>query len=67
VPSPSVRGGPPNLFFEVFDHTIHAEQVAPFLADLHRRLGALTVVGIGTPFTTSLDSYGRGWRSTRVW
>ena len=34
----------PNLFFEVFDHTIHAEQVVAFLADLHRRLGALTVV-----------------------
>lgn len=34
----------PNLFFEVFDHTAHAEQVVAFLADLHRRLGSLTVV-----------------------
>ena len=34
----------PNLFFEVFDHTVHAEQVVAFLADLHRRLGPLTVV-----------------------
>jgi transposase len=34
----------PNLFFEVFDHSIHAEQVVAFLADLHRRLGSLTVV-----------------------
>jgi len=34
----------PNLFFEVFDHTVHAEQVVAFLADLHRRLGSLTVV-----------------------
>jgi transposase len=36
--------GRPNLYFEVFDHTIHAEQVVAFLADLHRRLGPLTVV-----------------------
>ena len=34
----------PNLFFEVFDHTVHAEQVVAFLADLHRRLETLTVV-----------------------
>ena len=34
----------PNLFFEVFDHTVHAEQVVAFLADLHRRLGPMTVV-----------------------
>ena len=34
----------PNLYFEVFDHTVHAEQVVAFLADLHRRLGSLTVV-----------------------
>jgi transposase len=34
----------PNLFFEVFDHTVHAEQVVAFLADLHRRLGPVTVV-----------------------
>jgi transposase len=33
-----------NLYFEVFDHTVHAEQVVGFLADLHRRLGPLTVV-----------------------
>lgn len=35
----------PNLDFEVFDHTVRAEQVVAFLADLHRRLGSLTVVG----------------------
>lgn len=34
----------PNLFFEVLDHTLHAEQVVAFLADLHRRLGSSTVV-----------------------
>ena len=34
----------PNLYFEVFDHTVRAEQVVAFLADLHRRLGPLTVV-----------------------
>ena len=36
--------GRPNLFFRLFpDHT-HAEQVVPVLAELHRRLGPLTVV-----------------------
>ncbi|MBA4187265.1 MAG: transposase [Planctomycetaceae bacterium] len=34
----------PNLYFEVFDHTIHAEQVVAFLAEVYRRLGSLTVV-----------------------
>jgi len=34
----------PNLYFEVYPHTIHGEQVVAFLADLHRRLGPLTVV-----------------------
>jgi transposase len=34
----------PNLYFEVFDHTVRAEQVVAFLADLHRRLGSVTVV-----------------------
>src|SRR3954471_4499686 len=31
----------PNLYFEVFDHTVHAEQVVAFLAELHRRLGVV--------------------------
>lgn len=34
----------PNLYFEVYPHPIHAEEVVAFLADLHRRLGPLTVV-----------------------
>lgn len=34
----------PNLFFSIYPHHIHAEQVVDFLADLHRRLGRLTVV-----------------------
>ena len=34
----------PNLYFELFDHTVRAEQVVAFLSDLHRRLGPLTVV-----------------------
>lgn len=34
----------PNLYFELFDHTVHADQVVAFLTDLHRRLGRLTVV-----------------------
>jgi len=36
--------GHPNLYFEVFDHTVRAEQVVAFLSDLHRRLGRVTVV-----------------------
>lgn len=36
--------GRANLYFEVYPHHIHAEQVVSFLAELHRRLGPLTVV-----------------------
>ena len=34
----------PNLYFDVYSHPVHGEQVVAFLADLHRRLGPLTVV-----------------------
>jgi transposase len=34
----------PNPYFEVYPHHVHGEQVVAFLADLHRRLGPLTVV-----------------------
>jgi transposase len=34
----------PNLYFDVSPHHVHGEQVVAFLADLHRRLGPLTVV-----------------------
>ena len=34
----------PSLYFEVFAHAVHAEQVVAFPAELHRRLGSLTVV-----------------------
>ena len=34
----------PNLFFRLFPHHVHAEQVVAFLAELHRSLGAMTVV-----------------------
>ena len=34
----------PNLYFEVYPHHVHGEQVVAFLSDLHRRLGPLTVV-----------------------
>ena len=36
--------GRPSLYFEVFDHTVRAAQAVAFLADLHRRLGRVTVV-----------------------
>lgn len=36
--------GRPNLYFEVYPHSIKGPQVVQFLADLHRRLGAITVV-----------------------
>jgi hypothetical protein len=34
----------PGLYFEVLSHNVHGEDVVAFLADLHRRLGPLTVV-----------------------
>src|SRR5207237_1473242 len=34
----------PNLYFEVYRHHVHGEEVVAFLADLHRRLGPLMVV-----------------------
>ena len=34
----------PNLYFDLYPHHIHGEQVVAFLAELHRRLGPLTVV-----------------------
>ncbi len=34
----------PDLYFEVYPHHVHGEQVVAFLAALHRRRGLLTVV-----------------------
>ncbi len=34
----------PGLYFDVLDHNAHGEDIVAFLADLHRRLGPLTVV-----------------------
>lgn len=34
----------PGLYFDVLDHNAHAEDTVTFLADLHRRLGRVTVV-----------------------
>jgi hypothetical protein len=36
--------GRPGLYFDLLDHNAHGEDVAAFVADLHRRLGPLTVV-----------------------
>src|SRR5436305_4274598 len=36
--------GRPGLYFDLLDHNAHGEDVVAFLADLHRRLGPLTVV-----------------------
>ena len=36
--------GRPGLYFDLLDHNAHGEDVAAFLADLHRRLGPLTVI-----------------------
>src|SRR5262245_43213216 len=36
--------GRPGLYFDLLDHNVHGEDVAAFLADLHRRLGRMTVV-----------------------
>jgi transposase len=34
----------PGLYFDLLDHNVHGEDVATFLAELKRRLGAFTVV-----------------------
>lgn len=36
--------GRPGLYFDLLDHNVHAEDVVAFLAELHRRLGPVTVV-----------------------
>jgi transposase len=36
--------GRPGLYFDLLDHNAHGEDVVTFLAELHRRLGRLTVV-----------------------
>jgi transposase len=36
--------GRPGLYFDLLDHNVHGEDVVAFLAEVHRRLGPLTVV-----------------------
>src|SRR5215207_5825993 len=36
--------GRPGLYFDLLDHNVHGEDVVRFLAELHRRLGSVTVV-----------------------
>ena len=36
--------GRPGLYFDLLEHHVHGEDVVAFLAELHRRLGPLTVV-----------------------
>jgi transposase len=36
--------GRPGLYFDLLDHNVRGEDVVSFLAELHRRLGSLTVV-----------------------
>jgi transposase len=36
--------GRPGLYFDLLDHNVRGEDVVAFLAELHRRLGAVTVV-----------------------
>jgi transposase len=36
--------GRPGLYFDLLDHNVHGEDVVGFLAELHRRLGPVTVV-----------------------
>src|SRR5436190_2630298 len=36
--------GRPGLYFDLLDHNVHAEDVVTLLAELHRRLGPVTVV-----------------------
>src|SRR5215212_2843883 len=36
--------GRPGLYFDLLDHNVHGEDVVKFLAELHRRVGSVTVV-----------------------
>lgn len=36
--------GRPGLYFDLLEHNVHGEDVIAFLAELHRRLGPLTVI-----------------------
>ena len=36
--------GRPSLYFDLLDHNVRGEDVVAFLKELHRRLGAVTVV-----------------------
>jgi transposase len=36
--------GRPGLYFDLLDHNVHGEDVVTFLAELHRRVGPVTVV-----------------------
>jgi transposase len=36
--------GRPGLYFDLLDHNVHGDDVVEFLTELHRRLGAVTVV-----------------------
>lgn len=36
--------GRPGLYFDLFDHNVHGEDVVGFLTELHRRVGPVTVV-----------------------
>jgi transposase len=36
--------GRPGLYFDLLDHNVHGEDVVEFLAELHRRVGRVTVV-----------------------
>jgi hypothetical protein len=36
--------GRPGLYFDLLDHNVHGEDVVQFLAELHQRLGPVTVV-----------------------
>jgi transposase len=52
--------GRPGLYFDLLDHNVHGEDVVRFLAELHRRLGPLTVVWDRNPI------HGRS-RAVREW
>jgi hypothetical protein len=40
----SSAAGRPGLYFHLLDHNVHADDAVDFLAEVHRRLGPLTVV-----------------------
>src|SRR5262249_38573564 len=59
----SPAAGRPGLYFDLLDHNVHGDDVVTFLAELHRRLGAVTVVWDRNQIH-SKSKVGKAWLAT---